>query len=120
MKTATPSRPVPPRADATPDRRPRSRAAAYTLWLLLGFLGAHRLYMGRWLSGLLMATLAFVSFLLTVFIVFLTLPLGLLGFAALGLWWLIDAFELNTWLSANEDVLERRDRPATPNPTAMM
>jgi TM2 domain-containing membrane protein YozV len=41
----------------------KNKASAYTLWALLGPLGAHRFYAGHWFSGLALAAL-FVPFLL--------------------------------------------------------
>ena len=40
---------------------PRSLILAYVLWLFLGSLGAHRFYLGRTLSGLMLACLTFGS-----------------------------------------------------------
>ncbi len=31
----------------------KSKAAAYLLWFFLGFLSAHRFYLGKWGSGIL-------------------------------------------------------------------
>ncbi|MGF1461660.1 MAG: TM2 domain-containing protein [Maricaulaceae bacterium] len=51
-------------------------AAAYTLWLPLGLLGAHRFYLGHKQSGLIMA-------LLTVSVV---------GLIASAIWYVVDLF----------------------------
>jgi hypothetical protein len=34
-----------------PTSPPKSRAITWVLWILLGWLGAHRFYLGRWVSG---------------------------------------------------------------------
>lgn len=58
---------------------------AYIIWFFLGLFGLHRMYLGRWVSGLLMLALHGLSW-LTWYI-----AIGVVGFALLGLWWLIDA-----------------------------
>jgi TM2 domain-containing membrane protein YozV len=75
------------RAAAQFDIEKKSVLVAYLLWLLLGYVGAHRFYLGRIGSGLMMlctaiviATISFVSF-------------GILSFlwVLMAIWWLIDA-----------------------------
>jgi TM2 domain-containing membrane protein YozV len=64
----------------------KSVALAYVLWFFLGYLGAHRMYCGRFGSGICMLVLSFFGV--------LTAPL-LIGHALLffvGIWWLIDLF----------------------------
>ena len=75
------------RAYAQYDIEKKSLLVAYLLWFFLGYVGAHRFYLGRPLSGFLMLAFSAVTLLLT-FVSF-----GLLGFLwfAVGLWWLIDA-----------------------------
>jgi len=41
--------------------KPKSLAIAYALWLVLGLAGAHRFYLGRYVSGALQATLGLGS-----------------------------------------------------------
>lgn len=67
------------------DANRRSALLAYLLWFFLGLFGVHRMYLGRWGSGLAMLALHGISW-LTWWIL-----LGMVGFAILGLWWLIDA-----------------------------
>lgn len=50
----------------------KKTGVAYIIWLVLGLIGGHRYYLGRWATGLLM-----------------TVTVG-----GLGVWWLIDAFLL--------------------------
>lgn len=59
----------------------KSTGATYLLWFFLGTFGAHRFYLGRISSGVGMLMLALLGW----------LPL-FLGWVALGIWWLIDAF----------------------------
>ena len=70
----------------------KSTAAAYLLWFFLGFLGAHRFYAGRTGSGVAMLLLWVVSFALTF------IAIGVFGFVALGLWWLVDGFLVAGWI----------------------
>jgi TM2 domain-containing membrane protein YozV len=75
------------RVSAQYDIEKKSLVAAYVLWFFLGYVGAHRFYLGRPVSGLIMLALSGVTLLLTL------VSFGLLGFlwGAVGLWWLIDA-----------------------------
>jgi TM2 domain-containing membrane protein YozV len=75
------------RVSAQYDIEKKSLIAAYVLWFFLGYIGAHRFYLGRPVSGLVMLMLSGVTLLLT-FVSF-----GLLSFLwfVVGLWWLIDA-----------------------------
>lgn len=61
-------------------RERKSLGLAYVLWLLIGGLGVHRFYLGRTGSGIAMLLLAVLGW----------LPL-FLGWAVLGIWWLVDA-----------------------------
>jgi TM2 domain-containing membrane protein YozV len=58
------------------EARRKSVAAGYVLWFLLGFLGAHRFYLGKTGSG----------------IVQLLMCLSIVGIIPLAFWWIIDAF----------------------------
>ncbi len=59
----------------------KSTGASYLLWFFLGGFGAHRFYLGRTGSGIGMLLLGLLGW----------IPL-FLGWAVLGIWWLIDAF----------------------------
>ena len=59
----------------------KSIGAAYLLWFFLGSFGAHRFYLGKTGTGIAQLLLLLLGW----------LPL-FLGWAALGIWWLIDAF----------------------------
>jgi TM2 domain-containing membrane protein YozV len=67
------------------DANKKSALLAYILWFFLGFFGVHRMYLGRIGSGIVMLVLHGLSW-LTYWIL-----IGWIGFAILGLWWLIDA-----------------------------
>lgn len=73
------------RAGMLYDATKKSLLVAYLLWWFLGFVGAHRFYLGRTGSAVLMLLLSAVSWVLTFVLV------GFLGLALIGLWWLIDA-----------------------------
>lgn len=75
------------RTSAQYDIEKKSPVVAYVLWFFLGYVGAHRFYLGRPLSGFLMLALSGVVLLLTL------VTFGVLGFLwfVVGLWWLVDA-----------------------------
>lgn len=78
---------------------------AYIIWFFLGFFGLHRMYCGRWLSGLLMLGLHGFSW-LTWYI-----GIGIIGFGILGLWWLIDALLIPGMVRrANNELVDRLGR----------
>jgi len=68
------------------DATKKSLPVAYILWWFLGAFGAHRFYMGRTGSAVAMLVIMLLSFPLA--LVFI----GFLGFMAIGVWWLVDAF----------------------------
>lgn len=61
-----------------------SAIVAYGLWVFFGFFGAHRLYLGRWASGLMMLALLGIGT--------LTAPIliGYVPLVVLTIWWLMD------------------------------
>ncbi|GLQ57127.1 TM2 domain-containing protein [Devosia nitrariae] len=75
------------RTSAQYDIEKKSLLVAYLLWFFLGYVGAHRFYLGRPVSGLLMLVLS------AVILVVSLVSFGVLGFLwfLIGLWWLIDA-----------------------------
>jgi len=60
--------PIEPQVVAVPHPRPKSGAATFVLWLLIGLIGGHRYYLGKTKTAVLQ-----------------TLTLG-----GLGVWWLFD------------------------------
>lgn len=75
------------RAYAQYDIEKKSLLVAYVLWFFLGYVGVHRFYLGKVVSGLVMLALSAIILVLT-FVSF-----GFLSFlwVIVGLWWLIDA-----------------------------
>jgi TM2 domain-containing membrane protein YozV len=84
------------------DAGKKSALLAYVLWFFLGWFGVHRFYLGRVTSGIVMLVLWGLSW-LTHFIL-----IGFVGFAVIGLWWLIDALLIPGMArSYNEQLIDR-------------
>lgn len=78
-----------------------SAVVAYALWALLGYLGAHRLYLRRFGSGLSMAALFGIGT--------LTAPI-LIGWVPLiivGVWWVLDLVLTASIITARTDEIRR-------------
>lgn len=73
----------------------KSPLVAYLLWFFLGVFGAHRLYFGKYISGVGMFALFWVGF-WTVFII-----IGLVFLAAFLVWWIVDAFLIRRMVDAD-------------------
>ncbi|SMG19086.1 TM2 domain-containing protein [Paenibacillus aquistagni] len=71
----------------------KNMGIAYVLWFFLGGFGGHRFYMGKTGSGVAQLLLMLASTLLTILLI------GVVGFIALGLWVLIDAFFVHKWVT---------------------
>lgn len=69
---------------------PRSLPLAYGLWLVLGTAGAHRLYLGRILSGAVQALLCGGCFAAVTMQYYQAFP----GLAICWLWMFVDGFQL--------------------------
>lgn len=67
------------------DAAAKSALIAYLLWFFLGYGGVHRMYLGRWISGILMLLIFGLSLLLTLVLI------GHVGLALIVLWWAVDA-----------------------------
>lgn len=92
------------RSYAQYDIEKKSLLVAYLLWFFLGYVGAHRFYLGRPLSGFIMFAFSGVVLLLSL------VSFGLLGFlwALVGLWWLIDALLIpGIAAGRNSDIADR-------------
>lgn len=82
----------------------RSVLVAYLLWFFLGFFGAHRFYLGRWGSALLMLVLFGIGSALTFLLV------GYIPLALVGLWWLLDALLIPGMIATDNAMLRWRLR----------
>lgn len=87
------------------DANRKSVLAAYLIWFFLGLFGVHRMYLGRWTSGLLMLVLHGISWITW------WIAIGIVGFGILGLWWLIDALLIPGMARrANDDLVNELSR----------
>ncbi|MTH77635.1 TM2 domain-containing protein [Paracoccus aestuariivivens] len=80
----------------------KSPLVAYLLAILLWGFGAHRMYLGRWLSGLIMLAMSGIGWLLS--------PV-LIGWPLLGVVWLwavIDLFLIPGMIQDDKDDIRRR------------
>lgn len=92
------------RSYAQYDIEKKSLLVAYLLWFFLGYVGAHRFYLGRPVSALIMLALSAVILVLTL------ISFGFLSFlwAIVGLWWLIDALLIpGIAAGRNSDIADR-------------
>lgn len=72
--------------------RGKSMVVAYVLWYFLGIFGGHRFYMKK--TGSAVAQLI--------------LSLTFIGLIVTGIWWIVDAFLLHTWVKEENAVLENQ------------
>ena len=70
----------------TYDAHKKSLGVTFLLWWFLGVFGAHRFYLGRTGSAMMMLLLFLFSLALTLVFV------GFVGLLAVSVWWLVDAF----------------------------
>lgn len=83
----------------------RSAPIAYLLWFFLGYGGVHRMYLGRWISGLVMLAIFSLSLLLTLVLI------GYIGLGFIILWWVTDALLIPGMVQgANNRLLDRMIR----------
>ena len=68
------------------DAQKKSVLVAYLLWWFLGSFGAHRFYLGKTGSAVAMLIIMLVS------IPAMFILIGFVGVAAIGVWWIVDAF----------------------------
>lgn len=82
----------------------KSPLVAYLLLIVLWGFGVHRMYLGRWMSGLVMLALWAVGWLLT--------PV-LIGWPLVGLvvlWCVVDLFLIPGMIAADKEDIRRRMR----------
>ncbi len=72
---------------------------AYLLWVFLGTIGAHRFYVGKILTDVLMVVLCALSWVLTIVLV------GIVGFVILFMWLLVDLFLVHEYVSQHNNRL---------------
>lgn len=72
----------------------KSLGIAYLLWFFIGGFGAHRFYLARTQSAVIMLIILILSLLLSV------VGIGLLGFVVIGIWWLVDLFLIPSMTSS--------------------
>ncbi len=75
------------------DAHKKSLLVAYLLWWFLGWAGAHRFYLGRTGSAIVMLMLFAISCVLMLVVV------GWFGYLLWGLWWLIDALLIPSFVT---------------------
>ena len=102
------------------ERRRKSVILAYALWFFLSFLGAHKFYLGKVVQGLL-----YVVGPTTALLVFavgavaaeergaragaeVLALLGVFGFLAFVIWWILDLFTLHRQTESVNERIERR------------
>ena len=68
------------------EQRKKSVVATWLLWLFLGFLGAHRFYMGKIGTGIVM----------------------LLTLGVFGIWWLVDIFLISGMIRTDEHKVQNQ------------
>lgn len=80
----------------------KSVGVSYLLWFFLGSLGAHRFYLGRTGTGVLILALTIVG-ILTSFI-----GVGLALLLVMGIWVLVDAFLIPGMVARNKESIRQR------------
>lgn len=65
---------------------------AYILWYFLGVVGGHRFYMGK----------------IGTAVTQLILSLTVVGLIVTGIWWIVDAFLVHTWVKQHNAEVENR------------
>ena len=95
------------------DAAKKSTLAAYWLAATLGFLGIHRFYLGKTSSAIGMLVLCLISFPLCLVII------GIFGYLALFIWWLIDLFHIGKWVQEyNEALISKFEATLDKNTTS--
>ncbi|MCR4942453.1 MAG: NINE protein [Campylobacter sp.] len=69
---------------------------AYALWLFCGWLGLHRIYLGRFFSGFAQMALVYIGG-STLYIL-----IGFIFYGIWGIWWLFDVYFVGKIVDENE------------------
>ena len=96
--------------DSTPTGAPgeklrtsgKSLITGYLLWLIGGLLGMHRFWMGRRVSGALLAAGTIIS--LTAWSYPATRFFGFLGIVGVVAWWAVDLLLITFWISGKSSL----------------
>ncbi|WP_022706627.1 TM2 domain-containing protein [Paracoccus zeaxanthinifaciens] len=80
----------------------RSPVVAYLLLIFLWGFGVHRMYLGRWMSGLIMLVTWLLGWLMTPILI------GWIPIAFVALWCVIDLFLIPGMIRADKDDTRRR------------
>lgn len=84
------------------DASSKSLIVAYLIWFFLGYGGLHRMYLGRWMSGMVMLAVFVCSWVLTLLII------GYVGLGFILVWWAIDALLMPAMVSrSNDELIDR-------------
>jgi len=87
------------------DASAKSLVVAYLIWFFLGYGGVHRMYLGRWGSGIIMLAVFTFSWVLTLLLI------GYVGLGFILVWWALDALLMPGLVRrANEDLIYRISR----------
>lgn len=73
---------------------------AFASWLFLGWCGAHRFYLNRFRTGLVMLAWTSVATILTIIII------GFAMFPVVWVWWAVDAFLISKWVAEHNAWVE--------------
>lgn len=85
----------------------RTRIIAYFLWLFVGWMGGHRLYLGRWRSALLMLAAGLATSMATSFT-------SRWAAGPMVIWWLVDAVLIPGWVHKANVANDARRASADP------
>ncbi|WP_282602467.1 TM2 domain-containing protein [Paracoccus sp. PARArs4] len=80
----------------------RSPVVAYLLLIFLWGFGVHRMYLGRWMSGLIMLVTWLLGWAMTLILI------GWIPIAFVALWCVIDLFLIPGMIRADKDDIRRR------------
>lgn len=83
------------------ENKKKSTLISYLLWYFLGLFGMHQFYLGNPLQGILYLVLLTIGS-LTAFIL-----IGFFILIPLGIWWLIDAFLIPSYIQKLNEKVEK-------------